>query len=249
MSAPTTRAPRVTPAHTELAHALLDTFRPRRDVFAERFDTAAQAAKLNAWCAQEGYSNRFEVGGYKPAGPRACRTPLTVAAVAEHVAGLRTIGFYPLHPDGTANSISLDFDNHRGTSTTARDPREDLDACIAVCLQRGLRFLANHSRGGKGYWLHLLPPPGTPAREGRAVMAGVVREAGLKHITDGGTFDAIFPKQGDLKSANASNPGNLFCVPCGGRWLRAHAPDLPGTHFVNTDPHDLAAQLRALREY
>lgn len=247
--APALHTPRVDVIHRELARALLDTFRPRMDVYAERFDTEGQVARINAWMKKEGYDQTFAVGGWKPAGPRVARAPLTLDAVAEHVAGKRTIGFYPLHADKTCSSVSLDFDNHRGTSTTERDPREDLDAVIHVCLRRGLRFLANHSRGGKGYWLHLLPPPGTRATEARALLFAVVREAGLRHITEGGTFDAVFPKQNDLRSASEKNPGNLFCVPCGGRWLRVKAPDAPGTHFVNTDPRDLHAQLRALREY
>ena len=240
---------RVEPIHREIARTLLDTFRPRLDVYATRFDTEGQVARINAWMKKEGYDQTFALGGWKPAGPRVSRTPLTIDAVADHVAGKHTLGFYPSHPDGTVNSVSLDFDNHRGASSTSRDPREDLDAVIHVCLRRGLRFLANHSRGGKGYWLHLLPPGRTPAHEARAVLLAVVREAGLRHITDGGTFDAIFPKQSDLKSASEKNPGNLFCVPCGGRWLRAVPPAEPGTHFVNTDPRDLAAQLKALREY
>lgn len=233
-----------------IAQALLDTFRPRMDVFAWRFDTPRSANTINAWMQERGYlaegGRRFEVGDYKPAGPRGARKPLTVETVVEHVMGKGTLGFYPLHPDGTANSISIDLDDHRGAATVARDPREDLDALVNVCLRRGVRFLANHSRGGRGYWLHIFPSPGTSARIGRAILLALVREAGLRHITDGGTFDALCPKQGDLKSANVENPGNLFCVPVCGRWLHA---DTPGTHFLHTDPADLAAQLRNLTEY
>ncbi len=233
-----------------LARALLATFRPRMDVFARRFDTREDADRVNAWMRAKGYlrddAARFVVGDYKPAGPRGARTPLTLDAVVEHVRGRCTLGFYPLHPDGTANSISLDLDDHRGATTVERDPREDLDALVNVCLRRGVRFLANHSRGGRGYWLHIFPTPGTPARIGRAILLALVREAGLRHITDGGTFDALCPKQSDLKSAGAETPGNLFCVPLCGRWLGAEPP---GTHFLHTNPADLAAQLRTLTEY
>lgn len=233
--------------HHQIARALLALFRPRLDVYATRFDTHGQVARMNAWMTGKGYPQRFSIGDYKPAGASGNRKPLTLDAVVQHVAGKHTLGFYPLHPDGTANSVSIDFDDHRGKQSVVRDPREDLDACIAVCQQAGLRFIANHSRGGKGYWLHVLMPSGTQARVGRALLLAVVREAGLKHITEGGTFDALCPKQSDLKSASTSNPGNLFCVPLCGLWTRA---ETPGTHLINTlNADDLAAQYRALTEY
>lgn len=245
-------APAVPPAetlHHQIARALLALFRPRMDVYATRFDTPGQVAKMNAWMISKGYPQRFSVGDYKPAGASGNRKPLTLDAVIQHVAGGprgHTLGFYPLHPDGTANSVSIDFDDHRGKQAVSRDPRQDLDACMAVCQQAGLRFLANHSRGGKGYWLHVFPPPGTQAREARALMLAVVHGAGLKHVTDGGTFDAIFPKQCDLRGATNASPGNLFCAPVCGTWLKS---DPAGTHLLNTDAKDLAAQLKALMEY
>lgn len=195
---------------------------------------------------KKGYSTRFAAGDWKPVRKGGQHAPLTVKALVEHVAGRRTLGFYPTHADRTANSVSVDFDNHRGASSTARDPREDLDALAHVCQRRGVRFLANHSRGGGGYWLHLFPASGTPAAVGRAILLKLIAEAGIRHITDGGTFDALCPKQNDLKSASADNPGNLFCVPVCGTWLRA---DPPGSHFLHTDPADLTAQLRILTEY
>lgn len=232
--------------HTAIAQALLDTFRPRMNMYAERLDTERRVKDLNAWMEKKRLNPHFTLGGWKPAGRKGDPKPLTLDAVVDHVRGRRTLGFYPTHPDGTANSISVDFDNHRGASAITRDPREDLDALMVVCQRRGVRFLANTSRGGKGYWLHIFPTVGTPARVGRAILLTLIHEAGLRHVTDGGTFDAVFPKQDDLKSATVDNPGNLFCVPLAGAWLRA---DPPGSHFLNTDPADLSAQLRILTEY
>ena len=241
--------PKVEPIHREIAQALLDTFRPRLDVYAERFDDDAHVARVNAWMKDRGASHGFRVGDWKPAGKKGDRKPLTLDVVAEHVAGRRTVGLYPLHPDGIVNSVSVDFDNHRGAKQVDRDPREDLDALVMVCQRRGVRFLANHSRGGRGYWLHLLPPPGTQSREARAVLTALLKEAEVKSITEGGTVDCLFPKQELLFARGedpAAAPGNLYCVPCNARWMGA---ETPGTHFLHTPAGDLAAQLKHLLEY
>jgi hypothetical protein len=159
-------------------------------------------------------------------------------------------GFYPLHPDDHCNSVSVDFDNHRGTRQTERDPREDFDAVAMVLQRRGVRFLGHHSRGGRGYWIHLLPPAGTSARVARAVLQRLLDEAGAKHIDAGGTVDCLFPKQDSLhvgpSGDSTAAPGNLFCLPLSRRWLSS---DPPGSHFIGHDPSDLRAQLATLRSY
>jgi hypothetical protein len=243
---------RSTGIERDIAQALLATFRPRLDVYARRIDSAKEAEDLNSWCRGRGAPARWREGDWKPV-RRFNResqvsepVPLDLDAVADHVAGRATIGFYPLRVDGTANSVSVDFDAHRGEREVEGDPFADLDALSSACLRRGVRFLANVSRGGAGAWLHILLPDGTPARRGRGIVAALVRDAGLRHVDDGGSFDAIFPKQDDLRTATTANPGNLFCAPVCGRWLRATSA---GTHFLNTNPLDLDAQLRALTEY
>jgi len=240
--------PRITDEHRALAEAIINTFRPRLDVYAERLDDAEAVEKLNAWMRERGATKLFRLGDWKPAGGKGKRKPVTVDDVAEHVAGRRTLGFYPLHVDDVANSVSVDFDNHRGGKVITRDPREDLDALMAVCQRRGVRFIAAHSRGGAGYWLHILPPVGTPARLGRALVAALLREAGVKSVADGGTYDALFPKQDRLFVRDGdptAQPGNLFCLPASARWMGA---DTPGTHLLGTAP-TLDAQIKALTEY
>ena len=246
--------PVVTDLDRELARLLIETFRPRLDVFAERLDDEEQVERLNKWMEDKAgplaARRTWRVGDWKPCGAKGNRKPVTVEAIAEHVAGRRTLGFYPLHPDGTCNSVSVDFDNHRGTRTTERDPREDFDALAHALLRRGLRFVANHSRGGGGYWIHVLPPAGTKARVARAVLQRLLDESGVKHIDAGGTVDSLFPKQDELHVGAGGDttaaPGNLFCLPCSRRWLAA---ENPGSHFVGTDPSDLRAQITHLRSY
>lgn len=256
--------PRIQPIHHAAARALLATFRPRPDVYAERLDTQREVDKLNHWCRENGFKANHYLGEWRPkrrtdkaTGERAF-VPLTVDVVAQHVAGLRTVGFYPLHADDTCNSVSVDFDNHRGSARVAADPMEDARAVAAACGRAGIRCLVNVSRGGNGSWLHVLPPRATPAWLARSVLLRVLRDAGVRHVDEGGTFDALFPKQDKTLRRAASAPsgapgelvradiGNLFCAPINGRWLRA---DPPGTHFFNTDPTDLGAQIRALTEY
>lgn len=249
------KRPQVTDQDRAIARALIETFRPRLDVYAERLDDQDQVDRLNKWMADKVGPNNasarlWRVNDWKPCGAKGNRKPVTVDDVAEHVAGRRTLGFYPLHPDGTCNSVSVDFDNHRGTRTTERDPRDDFDALSMLLQRRGIRFLGHHSRGGRGYWIHLLPPVGTSAAVARAVLQKLLDEAGVKHIDAGGTVDSLFPKQdkvftgtnGDTTAA----PGNLFCLPVSRRWLAA---DPPGSHFVGYDPRDLDAQLEHLRSY
>lgn len=244
-------APRST--QQRIALALIETFRPRTDIFAERLDDESRVARINEFCKSKGRPATWRVGNWRPvrkwsdADQRSHNVPLTVDAVAAHVLGHRTLGFYPLHADGTCNSVSIDFDNHRGASTVAHDPFEDLAALTTVCARRDVRFIANVSRGGAGAWLHILPPLATPAWRARALAMALVREAELRHIDDGGSFDALCPKADDVRrGGGGNNPGNLFCIPICGRWLRS---DTPGTHLLNTDPRDLSAQLRALTEY
>lgn len=246
--------PVVTDLDRELARLLIETFRPRLDVFAERLDDEEQVERLNKWMEDKAgplaARRTWRVGDWKPVGPKGNRKPVTVDAIAEHCAGRRTLGFYPLHPDGVCNSVSVDFDNHRGCRTTERDPREDFDQLAHTLMRRGVRFVAHHSRGGAGYWIHVLPPAGTKARVARAVLQRLLDEANVKHIDAGGTVDSLFPKQDELHVGAGGDttaaPGNLFCLPCSRRWLAAANP---GSHFVGTDPSDLRAQITHLRSY
>lgn len=246
---------RVTAEDRVVAELLLRTFRPRLDLYAERIDTEEQAERLNEWMRRklgEHEANRRQwcVRDWKPVGAKHARKPVTVDAIARHVAGLDTLGVYPLHPGDTCNSISVDFDNHRGERVTTRDPREDFDALASVLQRRGLRFLANVSRGGAGYWIHVLPPRDTPARIARQVVAKLLEEAGVKHIDEGGTVDSLFPKQDSLHVGSDGDttrvPGNLFCLPCSRRWMAEAAP---GSHFVGTDPRSMSEQIEHLRSY
>lgn len=239
----------VTAIDREVAALLIEVFRPRLDLYAWRIDDADTAARLDTW---EGFhrprgARVWRVGDWRPAGAHARRRPVTVDDVALHVAGLRTLGFYPMHPDGTCNSVSADFDDHRGAMVIERDPREDFEALMARIGRDDIPCLAHRSRGGRGYWVHLLPPKGTPARDARRLMHGLLREAGVRDVSEGGTFDGLFPKQDDAPLAPpgdpTARPGNLFCLPLSRRWL---ANDPPGGCFVGVDPHDFGAQVYAL---
>lgn len=238
-----------TQADTEVAQMLIETFQPRMDVYAERFDAQADVDRYNAWLADQAFkAPTAALGCWKPAGKKGSRKPVTKEAMAVHVAGVKTLGFYPMRPDGTTNFLGVDFDNHRGDKTTAADPRADYDATVLVLDRRGVPYLGWHSRGGRGYWVVLLLPAGTRARAARAVMHGILREAGVKPIDQGGTFDALFPKQDQPNPAKVDNPigspGNLYCLPLSRRWA---ANDPPGGVFVGVDLKDWNAQVAHLR--
>ncbi len=239
----------VTAVDREVAALLIEVLRPRLDLYAWRIDDADTAARLDAWesLRRPRGARVWRIGEWRPAGPKGARRPVTVDDVALHVAGLRTLGFYPMQPDGTCNSVSADFDDHRGARVIERDPREDFEALMARIEREGLPCLAHRSRGGRGYWVHLLPPKGTTARDARRVMHGLLREAGVRDVSEGGTFDGLFPKQDDAPIATpgdpTARPGNLFCLPLSRRWL-SNSP--PGGCFVGVDPDDFGAQVYAL---
>jgi hypothetical protein len=223
----------------EVAGLLIEVFRPRMDLFACRIDDPEAASRLTAW-ERERFGARgrtWTVGDWRPTGTRAQRRPVTVDDVAWHVAGTHTLGFYPLHVDGTCRSVSADFDNHRGGVTLARDPVEDFAALRELLRREDVPHLAHRSRGGGGWWVHLLLPDGTRAREARAVLHGMLAAAGARPVREGGTFDSLFPKQDE---ATAQGPGNLFCLPLSRRWLAA---DSPGSGFVDVDPRDFDGQV------
>lgn len=225
----------------EVAALLLEVFRPRMDLYAWRIDDDVTAARLNAW-EREARSARarvWRVGEWRPAGPKGLRRPVTADDLALHVAGVRTLGVYPMLPDGGCHSVSVDFDDHRGGAVVTGDPAAECEALRARLREAGVPHLAQVSRGGRGRWVHVLTPDGSTAREARRVMHSLLRDAGVRDVAHGGTVDALFPKQ----DAPAAGPGNLFCLPLSRRWL-AHTP--PGTAFLDAPADDFAAQVYTL---
>ncbi len=202
-------------------------------------DDEGTAERLTAWERDRfGAKGRaWRVGDWRPAGSRAARRPVSIDDVAWHVAGVHTLGFYPMHVDGTCRSVSADFDDHRGATTLACDPGEDFAALRELLAREDVAHLAHRSRGGRGWWVHLLLPDGVRAAEARAVLHGMLAAAGVRHVRDGGSFDSLFPKQ---DAASAQGPGNLFCLPLSRRWLAA---DPPGGAFVGVDPRDFDGQV------
>ncbi len=227
-----------------VASLIMEKFSPNPNYFAYRFDTREQIRGFATWLARHDidYKGSIDIGTWKPQGSRDERTPLTAKVVESHVAGDRTLGGYPLRVGGFTDTGSIDFDAHLGASTVAADPRADFEATARVLMGLDVPFLGVHSRGGRGYWTHVLLPFGTPAREARRLLRWVLRTAGVRHITDGGTFDSIFPKQDDLSADGG--PGNLYCFPLSLKWMLLRK--VPGTHFVGVDPRDLDGQLAHL---
>ena len=80
---------KVTNEHRELAQALINTFRPRMDLYAERFDDDDHVARVNDWMAKKGLQRGFRVGDWKPAGAKGQRKPLTLNVVAVTSASLK----------------------------------------------------------------------------------------------------------------------------------------------------------------
>lgn len=225
------------------ARLLIDVFQPRTDVFAVRWDEQHDVDRYNEWLKSKSFKAAPAVlGGYKPAGARDNRTKLTPEEVVRHLRGEKTIGVYPMVDGQYCNVIAADFDNHRGDLILDANPIDDYQRIARLLNTLEIPYLAWHSRGGKGYWVALLPPLRTSARDARAVLFGLLRRAGVQRVPEG-TLDDLFPKQ-DVLTVDEENPtrntGNLFALPLSKKWA-------PGSLFVGVDSSNWNAQVEHLR--
>ncbi|HER45655.1 MAG TPA: restriction endonuclease subunit R [Thermoplasmatales archaeon] len=179
-------------------------FKGRKDIYPLRWETKHGKAGYSPAC-------RFEWNRAYCDKPRTkcgqCDNrdflPVTDKVIYDHLAGIHTMGVYPLLPDDTCWFLAADFDK----STWQEDVAEYLETCkkfrVPAILER--------SRSGKGghVWIFFSEP----------VAASVARKVGCyiltktmerRHQIGLDSYDRLFPNQDTLPKGGF---GNLIALP------------------------------------
>ena len=183
-------------------------FRGREDVYPKRWE--------NARTGKSGYSpvcgNEWK--------PRICGKPrircgacpsqaflaVTDETIEEHLRGRRTIGVYPMLPDGACWFLAADFDRESWLA--------DAGAFLAACRSKGVPGVLERSRSGNGghVWIFFAEP--VPAALARRLGSHLLTEA-MESRPDMGfkSYDRFFPSQ---DTAPEGGFGNLIALPLQG---------------------------------
>lgn len=129
--------------------------------------------------------------------------PLTEQVYIDHLDGKKTIGIYPLLPDGTCSFLAIDFDKNQW--------QQDVIAFSKTCKWMKIPFHIERSRSGNGahVWIFF----------SSMVSAAIARKLGIvllkktKEENNGfllESFDRMFPNQDNLPKGGF---GNLIVLP------------------------------------
>lgn len=180
-----------------------DLFRARADVYAVRWN--------NSRTGQAGWMPAVE-GGWRKGMERSSvnHLALTAEVIAEHLAGQKHIGLYPLLPGDRTNWLAADFDG----------PQAMLDALAYLKAARANAVPAalevSQSGLGAHVWVFFLDAIG--AHEARRLGMGLVREAmAIRGRMSLAAYDRLFPSQDVLPVGGF---GNLIAAPLQGQCRR-----------------------------
>ena len=192
---------------TEQVELFLSVFRGRRDL----------VAKL--WKSEKSGKTGYQPICFNEWKDDLCRKPcrtcpnakyrqLDDPLIRQHLAGITTLGNYPLLEDNTCWFIAGDFDNHDG----ARDPLTDIRNFYETCAVNDITAYVFASKSGKGYHVYWFFSKPIEAWKARALYHAMLIEAGIldeDHQLDN-SFDRIFPNQDHLSGKGL---GNLIAFP------------------------------------
>lgn len=180
-------------------------FRGRTDVYPIRWESKTTGksgyapACSNEWLAGVCDKKRIKCGD---CGNRLL-TPLSDAAIYEHLAGKRTIGVYPLLADDTCHFLAADFDE--------AEWREDAKASYQSCHELGVPVALEISRSGNGAHAWIFFSGNVSARDARRLGTAIIshtcartRQLKLK------SYDRLFPNQDAMPKGGF---GNLIALP------------------------------------
>ncbi len=119
---------------------------------------------------------------------------------AQHLAGARTLGIYPLLDNGTCRWACLDFDT---------PDIEPVRRCQRTLAKYGSHAYIETSKR-KGHHLWVLFSAAVSAKHVRRVLRTVLREADCDPDTE------VFPKQDTLKTDHGARFGNMVNLPYAG---------------------------------
>ncbi len=186
----------------------MDLFRTRTDVFALRWENAA-----------EGKS------GWVPAVPGGWRkwmdresanyTTLTPAEVEGHLRGRQHIGLYPLTARDTCFFVAADFDGDAAML--------DALAYIKAARYRNIPAALEVSQSGRGAHVWIFFTQEVPAESARGLASSLLHEAmGIRGSMSLRSYDRLFPSQ---DRHTGKGMGNLIAAPLSGR-RRMHGTTL-----------------------
>lgn len=184
-----------------------ELFRGREDVFAERFENSKtgksgyQPKCVNQWRRGVCAKPKQHCGGC----PYRSWEPLTEQVVESHLRGERTIGVYPLLPDGFCRFLALDFDD--AESETAAQ------AFCQVCQEAKIPVALERSRSGKGYHVWIFFSEAVEAWAARRLGRLLLTQAMERHSAISfRAYDRMFPTQ-DVVPDPTKGLGNLIALP------------------------------------
>ncbi|HHY72034.1 MAG TPA: DEAD/DEAH box helicase family protein [Bacillus bacterium] len=129
--------------------------------------------------------------------------PLTDQVYIDHLDGKKTIGIYPLLPDGTCSFLAVDFDKKQW--------EQDVIAFSETCKWMRIPFHIERSRSGNGAHIWIFFSSMVSATITRKL--GIVLLKKTKEENDGfllESFDRMFPNQDNLPKGGF---GNLIALP------------------------------------
>ena len=196
-----------------------DLFRARADVYAVRWN--------NARTGHAGWMPAVE-GGWRKGMDRSSvrHLELTPEVIAEHLAGQRHIGLYPLLPGDRTNWLAADFDG--------RQAMLDSLAYLKAARAQGVPAALEVSQSGLGahVWVFFVDAIG--AQEARRLGMGLVREAmAIRGRMSLAAYDRLFPSQDVLPVGGF---GNLIAAPLQGTCRRRGTTVF--LDLATMEPHD-----------
>ena len=183
---------------------LKSLFNGRKDVYALRWESQSGGNGYTPACALEWQKPICQKPLIKCS---QCQhrqlLPLTDQVLHEQLNGEKTIGIYPLLPDGTCTFLAVDFDGNQW--------RRDVILFSGTCEKLNVPFHIERSRSGNGahVWIFFAS----------YVMAATVRRLGMHLLTKTvernsgiqlASFDRLFPNQDVLSKGGF---GNLIALP------------------------------------
>lgn len=196
-------------------------FQGREDVYALRWESQSGSNGYTPACALEWQKPICQKPLIKC---NQCQhrqlLPLTDQVLIEQFNGGKTIGIYPLLPDGTCTFLAVDFDGDQW--------KADVKLFSGTCVKLNVPFCIERSRSGNGahVWIFFTS----------YVMAATVRKLGMFLLMktkeqNGGfqlaSFDRMFPNQDVLPQGGF---GNLIALP-----LQNGPAQLGNSLFVDED--------------
>jgi superfamily II DNA or RNA helicase len=129
--------------------------------------------------------------------------PLTDAAIYGHLAGVHTLGLYPLLENDTCHLVAVDFDE--------QDWRDDARAFLRSCRELAVPAALEISRSGEGAHAWVFFEEAVSAREARQLGAALISHTcNATRQLQLSSYDRLFPNQDTLPKGGF---GNLIALP------------------------------------